>query len=1601
MTGLQPGAATMTVLFTDLVDSTAMRGRIGDDQADEVRREHDELIASVVEENRGTIVKGLGDGMMAVFGAPSAGIAAAVGIQQAIARRNRGAKVPIALRTGLSVGEVRIEADDVYGTPVVEASRLCGAAGADQILTAEHVKLLAGSRSTATFRDFGEVELKGLTEPLATLELLWWEASDVPAVPFPEIPTLTEPYELAGRSVERYALGHAWLKARTANAPAVFVSGPDGVGKTRLLAEFARTTTENEGGVVLYGRCSEHGGVPYQPFAEAIHHSVANVPAGQLADLLGPYTAELGRIVPELAEQLGVTVRPPSDDVDLERLRVFDAVAGWLSVASRDEPLVLILDDLQWASGDTLALLAHLVETPRSLRVLILAAYADLEVDDLPVGLLQERLRSSDRGVEPIRLKGLSVTDVEALLTAGAGDLGDDTSRLAARLRDLADGNAFQVVQLVRHLLDAELVRRDDPAGLQTSFDDLVLPPTAANAVTARAARRGVDTIDVLEIASVVGDEFDASLVKSLTDLSDDAFNTAIAGAASADLIVELPGERIGYAFAHPLARRALADSLDADRRTELHGLIAAGLGRVGPPDHRSVAEAAYHALSAADPGLDAAALARRAGDQARDQLAVHEAVEWYRRALAVIDLVGDDVDRSELLLTLGRAELLADSPDARDTLLRAARLAQTRQRDGDLVTVAMVDVRPFTGRPAPFDAARTEVLRAAERAVGSTPSADRARVLALLALELVWSPDSDERFALADEALEIARQLELPALQAFVVQRRIPTISAPDTLDERLALSVELYDLADELDQPILRFHAALLHATASGEAGDIEAFDHWLAIAGVIASDIDLPLLTWLVRLNRASRAYLAGDLVDAERRSEEALAAGIAARRPEAERFHGGVLLAVRNQQGRIDELAGPLDVSRSSASYDCFLQLRAIADAGRVDDAADRYDEVAAAGFGIGREPYAGASLANLAYLAALVGDDEGAGALYEQLEPWADRYSPVVVFQHVGAHELAMLAATLGRTDDAHRLFEQAATAHEAAGAPLFVAETQLDWARVCIGVGEVDRARELIGQALTAAAKGGAPGIESQARTLLTAAFSGADAPGSPAPADDDVTEAPTAGDLDAGATRVYSADEISAALAAAALAPASDADGPGASDEGASDGSASDLDASGATRVYSADEISAALAAASLAPAGGGSDGPESGDDDAGEPEAPTADLDASGATRVYSADEISAALAAAALAPSSGGASDDASDASATDAGDAVASGALDDSGATRVYSADEISAALAAARLAPGSGDGPDDEGSATETDAGPADGPSGALDDSGATRVYSADEISAALAAARLAPGSGDAPDAEGSATAAGEGPSGALDDSGATRVYSADEISAALAAASLAPATGDQPASPPPPGAVPPPPPGAVPPPPPPPGVVPPPPLPPGAVPPPPPPGVVPPPPPGAVPPPPPPPGVVPPPPPPGGFAAPGAIPPPPPPPGAVPPPPRPGSIPTPPAPPGAVPPPPPPPPPGAVPPPPPPPPGAVPPPPPPPPGAVPPPPPPAPAGAVPPPPPPPPGAVPPPPSGAVPPPPPPRADPDGSGRVLPPADMAASFAPPPLDDDDD
>src|SRR5205085_12232398 len=167
--------STAIVLFTDLVGSTELRSRLGEDAAEDLRRDHDRLITSAVEANRGRLVKNLGDGMMATFTGASDAIAAAVAIQQALDRHNRSgaSDAPLEVRIGVSAGDVAFEADDCFGTPVIEAARLCAAAGGGRILVTEVVRLLAGTAGGHELAPMGGLELKGLPAPVPACEVTW------------------------------------------------------------------------------------------------------------------------------------------------------------------------------------------------------------------------------------------------------------------------------------------------------------------------------------------------------------------------------------------------------------------------------------------------------------------------------------------------------------------------------------------------------------------------------------------------------------------------------------------------------------------------------------------------------------------------------------------------------------------------------------------------------------------------------------------------------------------------------------------------------------------------------------------------------------------------------------------------------------------------------------------------------------------------------------------------------------------------------------------------------------------------------------------------------------------------------------------------------------------------------------------------------------------------------------------------------------------------------------------------------------------------------------------------------------------------------------
>ncbi|MGH9035209.1 MAG: adenylate/guanylate cyclase domain-containing protein, partial [Acidimicrobiia bacterium] len=249
---------TATVLFTDLVGSTELMTRLGESAFDDLRRTHFTALRRAIQRTGGEVIKTLGDGILAIFASAGDAVACGVAMQQAVARQAAAIDAPVAIRIGISLGDVSVEEGDVFGAPVVEAARLVDAAGPGQILASAIVRAVAGGRSAVPFTDVTALALKGLPAPVPACEV-GWESFPANIVPLPTLLTDIGPIFVAREEqVER--LEQLWKEAVTGDLRLALLAGEPGVGKTRLAAELAGRV-HDLGGTVLAGRCDEDLGV--------------------------------------------------------------------------------------------------------------------------------------------------------------------------------------------------------------------------------------------------------------------------------------------------------------------------------------------------------------------------------------------------------------------------------------------------------------------------------------------------------------------------------------------------------------------------------------------------------------------------------------------------------------------------------------------------------------------------------------------------------------------------------------------------------------------------------------------------------------------------------------------------------------------------------------------------------------------------------------------------------------------------------------------------------------------------------------------------------------------------------------------------------------------------------------------------------------------------------------------------------------------------------------------------------------------------------------------------------------------------------------------
>ena len=216
-------AELITILFTDLVGSTELASEVGDTAADELRRDHFGSLREAVAATGGTEVKSIGDALMVSYPGAADALAGAVAMQRAVDRYNRRVERRLEMRVGISVGDATLEDGDWFGTPVVEASRLCAAAQGGQILVSDLVRALAGSRAEFDVIPLGSRELKGLPVPLMVCEVEWRGPVDSTAVPLPAFVDTAPAFPFAGRTDAYDTILGAWKETVEGTRRAVLV----------------------------------------------------------------------------------------------------------------------------------------------------------------------------------------------------------------------------------------------------------------------------------------------------------------------------------------------------------------------------------------------------------------------------------------------------------------------------------------------------------------------------------------------------------------------------------------------------------------------------------------------------------------------------------------------------------------------------------------------------------------------------------------------------------------------------------------------------------------------------------------------------------------------------------------------------------------------------------------------------------------------------------------------------------------------------------------------------------------------------------------------------------------------------------------------------------------------------------------------------------------------------------------------------------------------------------------------------------------------------------------------------------------------------------
>jgi len=664
----------VTVLFADLKGSTALIEGLDPEEARRLLDPALHLMMDAVHRYEGTVNQVLGDGIMALFGAPVAhedhavrACYAALAMQAAMRRYaeevRRAHGLEMQARVGLNSGEVVVRAigNDLHMDYSAIGQTTHLAARMEQLATPGSILLTTETRRLAAgviqVKPLGPTPVRGLRQPLEVWELVGAGSLRTHLQAF-ATRTLTR---FVGRQAEVEVIRQAHALAGAGHGQLIAVIGEAGVGKTRLVYEFL-CAPWTQGWLLLESQADSYGkAIPYHPIRTLLKAYFQLEAQDDAVRMREKVTGKLRTLDPALDPLLPAVLAlldvPVDDrtwqalDPPQRRQRTLDALKRLLVRESQVHPVLLVCENLHWIDTETQAFLESLVDSLPTARLLLLVNYrpeyhhpwgsktyyTQIRIDPLPpssaVGLLQALL-GEDRTLEPLK------------------------RTLIAR----TEGNPFFLEESVRTLVESHvLVGELGAYRLAQALVPLQVPPTVHAVLAARMDRLPLEDKTLLQTAAVIGKDVPFALLQAITELSEETLRGALAHLQTAEFLYEASlFPELEYTFKHALTQEVAYGSLLQERRRTLHARIVEAIERLAPDRLAAhVEHLASHALRG-EVWDKALVYCRQAGARAYDGAAFREAVTAFDQALQALTHLPEDDDTRVLAIEL---RLAVDGP--------------------------------------------------------------------------------------------------------------------------------------------------------------------------------------------------------------------------------------------------------------------------------------------------------------------------------------------------------------------------------------------------------------------------------------------------------------------------------------------------------------------------------------------------------------------------------------------------------------------------------------------------------------------------------------------------------------------------------------------------------------------------------------------------------------------------------------------------------------------------------------------------------------------------------------------------------------------------